>query len=45
VLGYLLGQPFPTFPIIGPKKMTDLEESLKAANTPLGAANITFLVN
>jgi aryl-alcohol dehydrogenase-like predicted oxidoreductase len=44
VLGYLLGQPFPTFPIIGPKKVTDLEESVKAAKTALTAENIAFLV-
>src|SRR5208283_903049 len=44
VLGYLLGQPFPTFPIIGPKKVADLEESLKAANAALTAENIAFLV-
>jgi aryl-alcohol dehydrogenase-like predicted oxidoreductase len=44
VLGYLLGQPFPTFPIIGPKKVADLEESVKAAKTALTAENIAFLV-
>jgi aryl-alcohol dehydrogenase-like predicted oxidoreductase len=44
VLGYLLGQPFPTFPIIGPKKVADLEESVKAANAALTAENIAFLV-
>lgn len=44
VLGYLLGQPFPTFPIIGPKKLADLEESVKAAKTALTAENIAFLV-
>ena len=44
VLGYILGQPFPTFPIIGPKKIADLEESLKAANAALTAENIAFLV-
>src|ERR1700686_2732207 len=32
VLGYLLGQPFQVFPIVGPKKVTDLEESLGAAD-------------
>jgi aryl-alcohol dehydrogenase-like predicted oxidoreductase len=44
VLGYLLGQPFPTFPIIGPKKVADLEESVKAAKAALTAENIAFLV-
>jgi len=27
VLGYLLGQPFPVFPIVGPRKAADLDES------------------
>ena len=45
VLGYLLGHPFPVFPIIGPKKVTDLEESLDAANGALTAEHIAFLSN
>ena len=32
VLGYLLGQAFPVFPIVGPKKVADLEESFSAAD-------------
>jgi aryl-alcohol dehydrogenase-like predicted oxidoreductase len=43
VLGYLLGQPFPVFPIVGPKKVTDLEESLGAADVSLTADQLEFL--
>jgi aryl-alcohol dehydrogenase-like predicted oxidoreductase len=45
VLGYLLGHPFAVFPIIGPRSVTDLQDSLKAANTALSAENIAFLSN
>ncbi len=45
VLGYLLGHPFPVFPIIGPKKVADFEESLDAANGALTAEHIAFLSN
>ena len=40
VLGYLLGQPFPVFPIVGPKRVADLEESLRAADVNLTAKSI-----
>jgi aryl-alcohol dehydrogenase-like predicted oxidoreductase len=43
VLGYLLGQPFPVFPIVGPKKVADLEESLGAADATLTAEQLEFL--
>jgi aryl-alcohol dehydrogenase-like predicted oxidoreductase len=45
VLGYLVGHPFPVYPIIGPKKVADLEESLNAANAALTAEQIAFLAN
>ncbi len=45
VLGYLVGHPFPVFPIIGPKKVADLEGSLNAANATLTAEQIAFLSN
>jgi aryl-alcohol dehydrogenase-like predicted oxidoreductase len=43
VLGYLLGQRFPVFPIIGAKKVTDLQESLSAAEVTLTADQVDFL--
>jgi aryl-alcohol dehydrogenase-like predicted oxidoreductase len=43
VLGYLLKQPFPVFPIIGPKKSADLLDSLEATNAELSPDNIAFL--
>lgn len=43
VLSYLLSQPFPVFPIIGPKKSADLIESIEATKAALSAENIAFL--
>jgi len=43
VLGYLLSQPFPIFPIIGPKKNSDLHESFEATKATLSAENLAFL--
>jgi len=43
VLGYLLAQPFPVFPIVGPKKVADLDESLRAAAVTLTADQLHFL--
>jgi aryl-alcohol dehydrogenase-like predicted oxidoreductase len=43
VLGYLLGQAFPVFPIVGPKRVEDLEESLLAADVTLTADQVDFL--
>jgi aryl-alcohol dehydrogenase-like predicted oxidoreductase len=44
VLAYLLNQPFPVFPIIGPRKLPDLEESVKAADLILTPDQLQFLV-
>ena len=41
VLGYLFGQAFPVFPIVGPKRVTDLEESLHAAEVTLSPTKWT----
>jgi aryl-alcohol dehydrogenase-like predicted oxidoreductase len=43
VLGYLLGQPFPTFPIIGCQTEAQLADSLTAAEVQLTAEQIRFL--
>jgi aryl-alcohol dehydrogenase-like predicted oxidoreductase len=42
VLGYLLSQPFPVFPNVGPKTVADLLESIEAAKATLGAENVAF---
>jgi aryl-alcohol dehydrogenase-like predicted oxidoreductase len=43
VLGYLIGQPFAVFPIVGPKKVADLEESISAGDATLTAEQLEFL--
>ena len=43
VLGYLLSQPFPVFPIIGPRKSADLLESFEATKAALTAENLAYL--
>jgi aryl-alcohol dehydrogenase-like predicted oxidoreductase len=43
VLSYLLSQPFPVFPLIGPKNLTDLEDSLGCAEASLSTEDIAFL--
>jgi aryl-alcohol dehydrogenase-like predicted oxidoreductase len=43
VLGYLLSQPFPVFPIIGPRKSADLLESFEATQATLSGEQLAFL--
>jgi aryl-alcohol dehydrogenase-like predicted oxidoreductase len=43
VLGYLMRQSFPVFPIVGPKKSADLIESFEATKAALTAENIAYL--
>lgn len=43
VLGYLLSQPFPVFPNIGPKTVADLLESIEAAKATLRAEHLALL--
>jgi aryl-alcohol dehydrogenase-like predicted oxidoreductase len=43
VLSYLLSQPFPVFPIIGPKKSADLIESFEATKATLTAEDLAYL--
>jgi aryl-alcohol dehydrogenase-like predicted oxidoreductase len=42
-LGYLLGQSFPVFPIVGPRRVADLEESLSASEVTLTSDQVDFL--
>jgi aryl-alcohol dehydrogenase-like predicted oxidoreductase len=43
VLGYLLAQPFPTFPIVGPHNLAHLADTLSAADVMLTAEEIDYL--
>jgi aryl-alcohol dehydrogenase-like predicted oxidoreductase len=43
VLGYLTSQPFPVFPLIGPKTLADLRESLSNAGATLSQAALSYL--
>ncbi len=43
VLGYLLSQPFPTIPIIGPRTISQLEDSLSAAGVWLSGDQLEVL--
>ena len=43
VLGYLLSQPFPTYPIIGPRNVAQLLDSLSAAPVRLTDDELGFL--
>lgn len=43
VLGYLLSQPFPVVPIIGPKTAAQLEDSLSASEVKLSAEQVAVL--
>ena len=43
VLAYLLSQPFPTVPIVGPKTTAQLEDSLRAAGVRLSAEQLAML--
>jgi aryl-alcohol dehydrogenase-like predicted oxidoreductase len=44
VLGYLLSQPFPTHPIIGPKTLTQLRDCLSAVDVHLEEADISYIL-
>jgi aryl-alcohol dehydrogenase-like predicted oxidoreductase len=44
VLGWLLSQPFPTIPIVGPKNRAQLEDSLSAAGVRLNVQAMNFIV-
>lgn len=43
VLGYLLGQPFPVLPIAGCRTVAQVEDSCRAVEQPLSAAEIAFI--
>jgi aryl-alcohol dehydrogenase-like predicted oxidoreductase len=43
VLGYLTNQPFPVFPLIGPKTLPDLRESISNAGATLPQAALSYL--
>ncbi len=43
VLGYLTSQPFPVFPIAGPKTLSDLEDCLRNVETKLSQSDLLYL--
>ena len=43
VLGYLISQPFPVFPLVGPKTLADLQDSLRRVETNLSNEDIGYL--
>jgi len=43
VLAYLTNQPFPVFPLIGPKTMPDLQESLRNTGAKLSQEDVAYL--
>jgi aryl-alcohol dehydrogenase-like predicted oxidoreductase len=44
VLGYLVNQAFPAFPIVGPKTTADLLDSVEAAKATLSLEDLGFLI-
>ena len=43
VLGYLTNHPFPVFPLVGPKTLADLEDSLASVDAKLSAEDLAYL--
>ncbi len=44
-LAYVLAQPFPSIPLIGPRTLQELDDSIKAFDITLSPADITWLEN
>jgi aryl-alcohol dehydrogenase-like predicted oxidoreductase len=44
VLGFLLSQPFPTYPIVGPKTLDHLRDCLTALDSRLDEAEIAYII-
>jgi aryl-alcohol dehydrogenase-like predicted oxidoreductase len=43
VLGYLTSQPFPVFPLVGPKTLADLQDCLRSVETKLSNEDVDYL--
>ena len=43
VLGYLTSQPFRVFPLVGPRTLADLQDSIRCVETRLSSADIRYL--
>ena len=43
VLGYVVSQPFPTAPVIGPASLTQLTDSMTAGDVTLAAEDVAYL--
>ena len=44
-LAYVLAQPFPSIPLIGPRTLQELDDSIKALSLKLTAADLSWLEN
>ena len=44
-LAYVLAQPFPSVPLIGPRTLDELEDSLRALDIRLSAEDVAWLDN
>ncbi|MBI4923220.1 MAG: aldo/keto reductase [Devosia nanyangense] len=44
-LAYVLAQPFPSIPLIGPRTLAELDDSIKALSLKLTAADLSWLEN
>ncbi len=44
-LAYVLAQPFPSVPLIGPRRLEELEDSLKAFEIKLTPDQVKWLEN
>jgi aryl-alcohol dehydrogenase-like predicted oxidoreductase len=44
-LAYVLAQPFPVVPLIGPRRLVELEDSMKALEIELSPADVEWLRN
>jgi aryl-alcohol dehydrogenase-like predicted oxidoreductase len=42
-LAYVLGQPFPTFPLIGPRQLSETRTSCQALEVELSPAEVRWL--
>jgi aryl-alcohol dehydrogenase-like predicted oxidoreductase len=43
VLGYLVSQPFPVFPLVGPKTLADLQDGLRSVEAQLSPSDLFYL--
>ena len=44
-LAYVLNQPFPTFPLIGPRVLAETDSCINSLNIPLTSAEVAYLAD